>query len=183
MLFLGGNTAVRAENKETPSLRAILDGEVLGAVKHDTSMTNGEKLYVHRCAIIEKHIGFDDTPIGQAMKYSCTAPVVGVAFYVGKDLGNHSPVKVANYIKAEFAKNGMVAEVFIKLGHEHGSSVTYFVEGGREILNPLPPAKAINKLEGFVAEVKLVYFKDKKITPDELGKWVKSTTAYIPKIS
>ena len=132
--------------------------------------------------MVNKYQTLTQSAIDRAIHYSCTAPVVGVVFYVSNDLGKHSPEKIANYIQAEFAKNGVKAKVFIEYRHEYGSSISYIVRGGRETMNPKEPYSAIKDIEGFVANMKLVYLADELITTTELGKWVKSDTAYIPSI-
>ena len=63
----------------------------------DTSRTDHEKLFVYRCETIAKTIGFSGTPTGQATKYSCDVPAVGIAFYAGSDLGKHPPEKVGQH--------------------------------------------------------------------------------------
>lgn len=131
----------------------------------------------------DESIGFDDTVLGLTLEYSCSAPVVGVIFYAGNDLGKHSPEKIAAYMKTEFEKNGVLAKVFIKENREHGSSSSFLVRGGRKVMNPVDPLSAIKNIEDFVANIKLVFFADKLITSSELEKWIKSDVAYIPKIN
>ena len=48
---------------DTKMSRAILE-----ATRHDTSMSDKEKLYTHRCDLMAKHVGFPDTPTGKAIK-------------------------------------------------------------------------------------------------------------------
>jgi hypothetical protein len=165
------------------SLDTVLGAKLLKAAESETSLTADEKLNVYRCKMVKKFVGFDDTILGNALEYSCSAAVVGVVFYAGNDLGKHSPEKIAAYMEAEFAKNGILAKVFIKPNPEHGSSASFIVRGGREVMNPIDPLSAIKNIEGFVANIKLVFFADKLITSSELGKWVKSDVAYIPVIN
>lgn len=183
MILSVSSSSLGASEEQSIRLDMALASELLSASKQDQSMNKHEKLFVHRCATIEKYLGFKKTPIGHAMKYSCTAPVVGVALYAGGDLGDHSPEDIAKYIEASFAKNGMKAKVFIDKKHEHGSSVAMMMGGGSHLYNPVGPLDAIKSIKSFASEAKLIYFKDKKITSDELEKWVKSEIAYLPTIS
>lgn len=178
-----GNSHVHAKAASKPTLGTVLGAQLLKASEADSSLTVDEKLNVYRCETVKKHVGFDGTILGDALEYSCSAPVVGVVFYAGNDLGKHSPEKIAAYMEAEFAKNGVSAKVFIKPNHGHGSSASFIVRGGREVMNPIDPLSAIKNIEGFVANIKLVFFADKLITSSELGKWVKSDVAYIPVIN
>ena len=75
--------------------------EILRAAKAETTLTDHEKLYVHRCAMINKYVGFSDSPTSQATKHSCDVPEIGIAFFAGDDLGQHSPLKIANYFKSD----------------------------------------------------------------------------------
>jgi len=179
-LYAAEKTVIEAQKH---SLDIILGAQLLKAAKENTILSVNEKLNVYRCQMVKKYIGFDDTPLSQALKYSCSAPVVGVVFYAGKDLGHHSPEKIADYIKKEFSKYGMVARVFINVEHEFSSSVAYIIGGGKEVFDPVSPAKAIKNIKGFAADMKLVFFADKLITPNELEKWAKADAAYMPNLT
>ncbi len=172
--------AAHADKAQPNRLDLALASELLEASKSDQSISKHDKLFTKRCEVIDKYLPPTSTPIGKAMVYSCTAPAVGVAFYAGKDLGQHSPDKIAKYIEASFAKNGMLAKVFIESEHRHGSSVAMMMNGGSHLYNPMNPLEAIKNIESFAAEAKLIYFTDKKISPKELEKWVKSEIAYLP---
>ena len=164
-------------------LREALAAELLEASKADNSMSKKEKLITQRCTAVKRYLVEDKSALRQALYYSCSAPVVGVAFYAGNDLGQHSPEKIAVYIENMFAENGMRAKVFIKHNHQSGSSVAYMIMGGRRIMNPKDPVSAISRIEGFAADAKLVFFVDGKISSSELEKWVKSESPYVPNVS
>lgn len=85
------------------SLDTVLGAKLLKAAEPETSLTVDEKLNVYRCTMVKKYLGFEDTILGNALAYSCSKPVVGVVFYAGNDLGQHSPEKIANYIKSKFS--------------------------------------------------------------------------------
>ncbi len=172
-----------AAEEQKLTLDTILGAKLLKASERDTTLTLDEKLNVHRCKMVSQYLTLTSSAIDQTIKYSCTAPVVGVAFYAGNDLGHHSPEKIANHIEAEFAKNGVKARVFIQDGHSSGSNISYIVRGGREVMSPKEPYSAIKSIEGFVANMKLVYLADELISTTELGKWVKSEIAYLPRLN
>lgn len=130
----------------------------------DTSRTDHEKLFVYRCETIAKTIGFSDTPTGRANKYSCDEPAVGIAFYAGSDLGKHPPEKIGQHFKDELAKHGMKSEVFIKHGHEYGSSMGFYINGHSWLSDPVRPSKGVEMIEALAAESKLILFKKGRIT-------------------
>ena len=171
--------------QKTPetSLDIVLGAKLLKAAKANTSLTVDEKLNVYRCEMVKRYLGFEETALGQAIKYSCTAPVVGVVFYIGDDLGKHSPEKIVNHIETVFSQHGMQAKVFINHQQSYSSSVAYIVDGGKEVFDPVPPVQAIKQIKSFSADMKLVFFADKLITSNELAKWAKATTPYIPELT
>ena len=130
----------------------------------DTSRSDYEKLFTYRCETIATTIGFSDTPTGRATQYSCNKPGVGIAFYAGSDLGKHPPEKVGQYFKDELAKYGMISEVFIKHGHEHGSSMASYINGDSWLPLPVDPLEGTKQIEALAAEAKLLLFKYKRIT-------------------
>ena len=154
-------------------LQTFLGAELLRAAKHDTSMTDHEKLFVHRCATIEKHLGFSDTPLGRAIEYSCRGLVIGITLYAGKDLGKHSPEKVAGHFKSELSKQAMTSKVFIKHNHQHGTAMAFFINGKSVTADWVRPTKALKILEGIAGEARLIYFKNGQITAAQLGEWAK----------
>lgn len=129
----------------------------------DTSRTDHEKLFVYRCETIAKTIGFSGTPTGQATKYSCDETAVGIAFYAGSDLGKHPPEKVGQHFKDELAKHGMKSEVFIKHGHEYGSSMGFYINGESWLSDPVRPSKGVEMIEALAAEAKLILLTDGRI--------------------
>ncbi|MCP5274894.1 MAG: hypothetical protein H6936_08615 [Burkholderiales bacterium] len=149
---------VQADLKEDID-RAIIRGNAT-----DTSRTDHEKLFVYRCESIARAIGFSDTPTGRATKYSCDKPGVGIAFYAGSDLGKHPPEKVGQYFKDELAKYGMISEVFIKHGHEYGSSMAFYINGDSWLPLPVDPLEGTKQIEALAAEAKLLLFKYGRIT-------------------
>ena len=130
----------------------------------DTSRSDYEKLFTHRCETIASTIGFSGTPTRRATKYSCDQPGVGIAFYAGSDLGKHPPEKIAQYFKDELAKFGMISEVFIKPGHAHGSSMAFYINGDSWLASPVDPLEGTKQIEALAAEAKLLLFKYGRIT-------------------
>lgn len=79
------------------SFQAQLSAKLLRAARHDTSLSDKEKLTTHRCAMIEKYYMIGSTrALDQAIKASCRNLMIGVALYAGDDLGKHYPEKLAN---------------------------------------------------------------------------------------
>ena len=130
----------------------------MAGLRHDTSRTQHEKLYVYRCESIVNSIGFSDTPTGRATKYSCDAPGVGIALYAGSDLGKHSPEKVGKYFMDALIAEGLQAEVFIKPDHEHGSSMGFYINGASWRDDAVRPSEALKLLEFLAAESKLILY-------------------------
>jgi len=125
--------------------------------------TDYEKLFVYRCETIEETIGFADTPTGKATKYSCTGPNIGIAFYAGEDLGDHSPEKVGQYFIDEIAKFGMTANVFTDHDHPHGSSMAFYIDGDSWLEEPVDPLEGIKLIEGLASEAKLILYRNGKL--------------------
>ena len=142
---------------------------ILKAAKANKTLTDHEKLFVYRCKTIAKYLGFSDTPTGRATKYSCDIPAVGIAFYAGKDLGKHPPEKIAQYFKDELAKHNVKAEVFIKRGHAHGSSMGFYINGESWLREVKRPSEAVKMIEFLAAETKLILF-----TKGRIKEWPKS---------
>ena len=94
MLLLVHSAVTHAKNLQVDEATNILR-----ASKSETSLTDHEKLYVYRCEMIRKYLGFTETPTGLATKYSCDKPEIGIAFFAGDDLGHHSPQKIGEYFK------------------------------------------------------------------------------------
>lgn len=164
-------------------LSGILGSELLKAAEQDNTMSKEEKLFKHRCAVIEKYLTLTNTPTHKAVAHSCSGAVVGVSFYVGDDLGIHSPEKIAAHIRNMFAKHGVSAKVFFKDNKPYASRVAFIMKGGSFLYEPTDPVSAINSIESFAAEMKLLLFRDKDITSEQLKVWVKATEAHIPKTS
>lgn len=144
-------------------LKLDINRALLREAAPDTSRTDHEKLFVYRCETIEKTIGFSKTPTGQATKYSCEEPAVGIAFYAGADLGKHPPEKVGKHFQDELAKHGMRSEIFIKHDHEYGSSMGFYINGDSWLRLPIDPLEATKKIEALAAEAKLILFTDGRI--------------------
>lgn len=135
-----------------------INGAILAGLRHDTSRTQHEKLYVYRCESIIKSIGFSDTPTGRATKYSCDVPGVGIALYAGKDLGKHSPEKVGQHFVNALLAEGLQAEVFIKTDHEYGSSIGFYINGASWRDDAVRPSEALELLDFLADESKLILF-------------------------
>ena len=163
---------VRAEK---PNLQTQLNAQLLRAAKHDTSLSDREKLFSRRCETIEKHVGFSDTPLGQSIEYSCKGMVIGVTLYAGADLGKHSPEKVAALFKEKLSNDFMTAEVFVKHDHEYGSAMAFLINGGSYTEDWADPLEALEFLDGMTAEARLIYFNNKQITSQQLVDWVKGS--------
>ena len=135
----------------------------------DKTKTDKEKLFVYRCEMMVKYLGFPQTPTGKATKYSCDVPAVGIALYAGKDLGKHPPENIAQYFKSELAKHNVKAEIFIKHDHEYGSSMAFYINGKSWLRLPIDPLEAVKDIEALAAETKLILF-----TKGRIKKWPKS---------
>lgn len=150
--------------------QADLEREVLRASLPDTSMTSYEKLFVYRCETVEKYLGFEDTAIGNAMKYSCNdAPQIGIALYVGSDLGDYPPEQIRKVFIERLDKEGLTAEVFIQKELEFGSAVIFFVNGESYLEDRVNPVEALKQIEVLSAEAKLMY-----IQSGQAEHWIKS---------
>ncbi len=143
---------------------------VLRAAKSETTLTDHEKLFVYRCDMIRKYMGFPDTPSGNATKHSCDKPEIGIAFFAGSDLGKHPPEKIANYFKAELAKHRISAEIFIQDDWKYNSSMGFYVNGESWLKNPVSPSKAVDMIEALAAESLLILY-----TKGRIKEWPKAT--------
>ena len=117
----------------------------------------------YRCEVLIKLGSFSKTVTGKATEFSCQKPAIGIALYAGKDLGKHSPEKIAQYFKDELAKHNVKAEVFIKHNHEYGSSMTFYINGDSWLKKAVGALEAVDMIEGLAAEAKLVYFTNGQI--------------------
>ena len=150
-------------------LKEDIDRAIIRGTAADTSRTEHEKLFVYRCESIAETIGFSDTPTGRATKFSCDEPAVGIAFYAGPDLGKHPPEKVGQHFKDELAKHGVKSEIFIKHGHEYGSSMGFYINGDSWLSDPVRPSKGVDMIEALAAEAKLILFKKGRIIELPIG--------------
>ncbi len=148
-------------------LDTAINRAILKATAHDTTRSDKEKLFKNRCETIEKYVGFEDSVTGQARKYSCDVPGVGIALFAGKDLGKHSPEKVGQYFVDKLTAEGLKAEVFTKPDHEYGSSMGFYIDGVTWMLKPVGPMQGIDKLDFLADEAKLILF-----TEGRVKKWV-----------
>lgn len=142
---------------------------LLRAAKAETSLTDKEKLGRYRCDMIRKYLGFKDTLVGKARKYSCDKPSIGIVFYVGNDLGEHSPHKIGEYFKTELAKHRATAEVFIQENWPYGSSMGFYTNGESLLSKAIRPSKAVEDIEFLAAEALLILYTEKRIArwPDK----------------
>jgi len=142
---------------------------LLRSAKAETSLTDKEKLGRYRCDMIRKYLGFKDTLVGQARKYSCDEPAIGIVFYAGDDLGEHSPHKIGEYFKTELAKHRATAKVFIQENWPHGSSMGFYTNGESLLSKAIRPSKAVEDIEFLAAEALLILYTEKRITkwPDK----------------
>lgn len=164
-LFLGFIFAIHS-TVVLADLRVNEAAAILKASKSEEGLTDHEKLFVYRCDMIRKHLGFPDTPTGLATKHSCENPEIGIAFFAGADLGNHSPEKIGNYFKAELAKYDINAKVFIQHKWPHGSSLGFYINGESWLKEPVRPSQAVNKIEALAAEALLILY-----TKGRIKKW------------
>jgi hypothetical protein len=157
-------------------IQADFDRELLDLSKAEPRYTNTQKLVEQRCDMIKRYIDTDSSVMRQAMGYSCGGDelAIGVALLAGKDLGKHSPEKVAQHFEGLLLKQKMSSKVFIQHGYEHGTSLVFFVNGSSYYANYINPVKAMESLNGLVADVRLMYFKSGQITAEQLTQWIKS---------
>ncbi len=141
-------------------LDTAINRAILKATAHDTTRSDKEKLFKDRCKTIEKYVGFENDVTGQARKYSCDVPGVGIALYAGKDLGKHSPEKVGQYFVDKLAAEGLKAEVFIKPDHEYGSSMGFYIDGESWLQEPARVSESIKKVDFLADEAKLILFTE-----------------------
>lgn len=134
--------AARAEEEKDITLSEHISSEILHATAH-TSLTKEEKLVTKRCESINQYLQKKPgEPVYDALHYSCNGDInVGIALYYGPDFGKHTPDSVSAYFKGEFDKQDMTSKVFIK-EHEHGSTITFFIDGDTFSHRPMNPAKA-----------------------------------------
>jgi len=133
------------------SAESFLDLDVNVAIldksKTNKSITDHEKLFIYRYKMMEKYLGFPDTPTGKATKYSCDVPAIGIALYAGKDLGKHPPEKIAQYFIDELAKHNLTAQAFIKHDHEYGSSMAFYINGESWLSQIKRPSEAVKMIK------------------------------------
>jgi len=177
-MILGGmasliSLAAIPAHAENPGLKTILGAQLLRAADNTISADDYQKLSFNRCASLKKYVGFSDTPLGQATEYSCKGLNIGITLYAGKDLGKHSPEKVAQLFKSKLAEEAMTAEVFIKPNHEYGTVMAFFINGESYFNDYIIPMEAIKNIDTLAAEARLFYFKNEQITPHQLSEWIK----------
>ncbi|PCI97251.1 MAG: hypothetical protein COB14_09300 [Alphaproteobacteria bacterium] len=149
-------------------LQSDQDRAILIAAQADTTLTKVEKLFDHRCEMIRKYLGFDDSVTGQAIRHSYDKTEIGISLYAGKDLGEHSPESVAEYFKKELAKHHVNAKVFIHQNHPYGTSMAFYINGSSWLKKPVDPLKGIEKIKGLAAETLLILY-----TEGRLKEWPK----------
>ena len=154
-------------------MRTKLGAQILRAAKSDQSLTDTEKLSSHRCHMLKKHVGFTESAFSQALAFSCNNVGIGVVFYAGSDLGHHSPEKIAQAFKLKFKQQKVRAEVFIKYPHDSGSAVAFFINGQSYTADWLGVIEALDTVKHASNEAKLIYFKNKQISSEQLKKWAK----------
>lgn len=153
-------------------LKDILAALVLRASKAETSISDADKLMARRCEMLTKYVGFKDTPMGKAMKYSCDAPQIGIAFYAGPDLGDYPPEQIERVFLDRIGDRGLKAKVFTDLEHEHGSSVVFFVHGDTYLRNAVDPVEALSEVKNLINETKLIFMAYRLVTKWPDGKVV-----------
>lgn len=144
-------------------LDTAINKAILEATTDDTTRTNKQKLFKNRCATIAETVGFEKNVTGQARKYSCDVPGIGIALYAGSDLGKHSPEKVGEYFIDALAKEGLQAQVFIKPDHEYGSSMAFYINAESWRREPARVSEVANKIDLLAAHTKLVLLTDGRI--------------------
>ncbi|MEP0175017.1 MAG: hypothetical protein ABJH28_10835 [Paraglaciecola sp.] len=158
-------------------IQADFDRELIEVSEAETRYTNKQKLFDKRCEMVKQYVDTDGTILRKAMGHSCEKLTIGVALLAGDDLGKHSPEKVASHFENELAKHKMQSKVFIQKGYKHGTSLVFFVDGSSYYANYVNPVQALDSLKSFVADVRLMYFKNGQITFDQLAHWIKSAPA------
>ena len=150
--------AAFATDLQTQHDRAILD-----AASDLTRLSKREKLFVYRCQIMRELLGFENNPTGKAQAYSCNETGVGIAFYAGNDLGKHPPEKIARLFRDGLAEYKVPARVFVKHGHQHGSSMAFYINGESWLREPVRPSKGYEMIEALAAETNLILLKRGRI--------------------
>lgn len=153
-------------------LQSDQDKALLIASQADTNLTKEEKLFKYRCPTIRKYLGFADSIMGKAIKYSCDKAEIGITLYAGKDLGNNSPEKVAQHFKNQLAKRQVKAEVFIKSDHPYGTSMGFYINGGSWLRDPVDPLKGIELLDALAADAIMILYSEGRIK-----EWPKGLSA------
>lgn len=88
-------------------IQAALDGQLVEAARPHTDLSNQEILFDRRCEMIEKYLGYDDSAMSRAMHYSCQGMQIGIAFFVGADLGDYPPERIRQAYVERFRKLGL----------------------------------------------------------------------------
>lgn len=136
---------------------------ILAATAEDKTRTDKQKLFENRCQTIVDRVGFEEGVTGAARKFSCDVIGVGITLYAGADLGKHSPEEVGQHFVDALAKEGLQSEVFIKHGHEYGSSMAFYINGETWLDESVDPLSAIKKVDTLIAEANLILLKRGRI--------------------
>ena len=144
-------------------LDTSMNRAILAATAEDKTRTDKQKLFENRCQTIADKVGFERSVTGAARKFSCDVIGVGITLYAGADLGKHSPENVGQYFVDALAKEGVKAEVFIKHGHEYGSSMAFYINGETWLDDSIDPHSAIERINTLIAEANLILLKRGRI--------------------
>ena len=183
MAFVGGIGGVYASEKVVSAdMRTQLGATILRAAKQNTSLSDEEKLSTHRCQMLHDYVDFKDAAFGQAVDYSCRNLAFGVTFHAGNDLGRYTPENITQALKMKFKEQFINAKVFVKQPHKGGSAVAFFINGQSYTADWMNIIEALNTVSDASNEAKLIYLKNKQITSQQLGKWVKGSEPEYSKV-
>ncbi|WP_133471320.1 hypothetical protein [Paraglaciecola marina] len=170
------------ERTAKPDMRTQLGAKILRAAKQDLSLSDEQKLSTHRCKMLHDYVDFKDAAFGQAIDYSCRNLAVGITFHAGSDLGRYTPENIIQALEMKFKEQFINAKVFVKQQHKGGSAVAFFINGQSYTANWMTIVDALNTVQDTSNEARLIYLKNKQITPQQLGKWVKGSEPEYSKV-
>ena len=163
-------------------VQAALDGQLVEAARPHTDLSEQDILFDRRCEMIEKYLGYDDSAMSRAMQYSCQDMQIGIAFFVGADLGDYPPERIRQAYIERFGKLGLPTEVFIEEEPEHGTNMVFFIKGECFLPERIGPVKALDQITTISANAKMMFVeagwtKEASLSDEEreaLSNWMEA---------